>query len=159
MNAAEIHVLINHLPAFGSIFAAGLFLIGVIKKNITLLNYGYISLFIIALMTVLTFFTGEGAAQKVKDYPEINIRNIEKHEEASKLALIAMAAAGAMSLPGMLLIKFRKKSPRVIDWITFVLAIAAVALLIRTGYYGGNIRKPEGSKPVHFNIDARQTNK
>jgi len=155
MDAANIHVIINHIPVFGMIFAAGLFLMGILSKNVTLKVYGYAAFIIISLISVPTFLTGESAAEKILDYPNVSKEYIEMHEDASKIALISILITGAISIPGVILIKKDLKLNKVLIWSAAIISMIAVILLIRTGYYAGSIRKPENVQPVHFNINNK----
>ena len=60
MNAAQIHLALNHAPLFLSIIGGGILILGMIKKNESFKNLSLYFLIAAALFTVPVFLTGEG---------------------------------------------------------------------------------------------------
>jgi hypothetical protein len=42
MNAAHLHLMVNHLPLFALLFAGGLLLAGILRKQLAITNAGMV---------------------------------------------------------------------------------------------------------------------
>ena len=80
MNAAQIHLALNHAPLFLSIIGGGILILGMIKKNESFKNLSLYFLIAAALFTVSVFLTGEGTEELVEKLPGVNETAIEEHE-------------------------------------------------------------------------------
>jgi hypothetical protein len=93
--------------------------------------------------------SGSGAAQTLKESPDINMAMIETHQGAALLAFIFMEITGAVS--AIVLWRFSRtdKNPwlaspaRLNLFAVLVLAILTSGLMAIAGNTGGNIRHPE----------------
>ena len=62
MNQAHLHLIVNHLPIVGSLFAAVLLAVGVFKASPVLTKAGLVAVLAAGLLCVPAQLTGEGAA-------------------------------------------------------------------------------------------------
>ena len=60
MNAAQIHLALNHAPLFLSVIGGGILILGMIQKNETIKTLSLFLLLAAALFTIPVFLTGEG---------------------------------------------------------------------------------------------------
>src|SRR5690348_16828577 len=131
MNAAQIHLALNHAPLFLSITGGGLLLLAMIKKNESLKTLSLCLLAGAGILTAPVFLTGEGTEELVEHLPGINKIAIERHEEMAKISLIVIIITAISALAGLLL---RKKIviARVITGIVLVLSLASFMTMAQT---------------------------
>ena len=143
MNSAHIHLLLNHFPILGALFAAGVLLAGIILNDRKINQVGLVSMIIFTLLTLPVFFSGEGAEEVLEEYPGISHAAIHDHEEMAELALWVMIFAGVAALVGFVLQRRKEQLHRTVSLVAFILALVAFGFMARTGMSGGEIRHPE----------------
>ncbi|MCB9282855.1 MAG: hypothetical protein H6563_02180 [Lewinellaceae bacterium] len=148
MNQAHIHLLLNHFPILGSLFAAGILFFGVILNDRKVNQVGLLSLVAFTLLTIPAFLSGHGAEEVIEDYPGISHAAIHNHEEAAELGLWIMVIAGVIALVSYFLQRRKEQMHRLLSLITLVAATAAFGVFFRVGLTGGEIRHPEIIKPI-----------
>ncbi|HEX8506966.1 MAG TPA: hypothetical protein VF630_16495 [Hymenobacter sp.] len=143
MNQAHIHLIVNHVPIVGSLFAAVLLGAGLLQRSITLTKAGLVAVLAAGLLCLPAQLTGQGAAEIAADLPRVSRALMQNHAAAAELGFWAVEVAAALALFGLLL--FKNASPRA--WLLALLALVATALsfglLARAGNLGGQIRHTE----------------
>lgn len=142
MNAAQIHLALNHAPLFLSVIGAVLLAWGMIRKNESITTIALYMLVAAAIFTAPVFLTGEGTEELVEKFPGVNESAIEKHEELAKTALIVIIATGIAALAGLIV----KKGTAAAKWTStaaVILAMASFILMAQTAHQGGLIRHAE----------------
>lgn len=150
MNAAYIHLSLNHVPVLGTIFGLLLLAVGVVRRNQTLLRAGWVTLVVVALAAVPVYLTGEGAEEIVHHEPGVNDAAIEAHEEIALVAFIGMEVLGLLALVALVLSR-RPSAPRWLGPASLVLALVVAGLMGVTAERGGHIHHPEiegGASPA-----------
>lgn len=143
MNAAHLHLILNHLPIVGVIFATPILLIAWLRKSEILTRTGLWMVFVTGLLTIPTFLTGEPTEESIEHLPGISETLIKAHEEAAEKAIWVMGAAAVVAFIG-LIISFRRNSlPKVILPTVLILSILSMAALAWTNNLGGEIRHSE----------------
>lgn len=148
MNPAHIHLLWNHFPILGALFAAGVLLAGIVLNDRKINQVGLVSLVIFTLLTLPAFFSGEGAEEVMEEYPGISHAAIHDHEEIAELGLWVMIFAGVVALAGYILQRRKEHLHRSLSMVALVAALAAFGVMVRVGLSGGEIRHPEIVKPL-----------
>ena len=143
MNQTHLHLLVNHLPIFGSVFAAFVLAYGLWAKSNSTKMAAYYLLIISAVGAGIAYLTGEAAEESVENIAGVSHDIIEQHEEFSLFALLALIAAGLISLIGLFITARKSKHTRAIAMTTLVIALISFVLVARTGYIGGLIRHTE----------------
>jgi uncharacterized membrane protein len=145
MNAAHVHLMLNHLPLSASL--AGLLLLGAARlrprENRDLEKAGLIALIVGALVAIPTYLTGEGAEDIVKRLPGVAKALVEPHEEAAIYALVAIELAGVVALAASLLARSRPPQSRQLTSAALALAALSLATMGRVAYLGGQIHHAE----------------
>jgi uncharacterized membrane protein len=101
MNQTHVHLLINHLPVFGSILGAIVLAHALWTKSDQIKIAAY-SLFILsAIGAAIAYATGEAAADMVEKIPGVLKDNIEQHESFAFVSLIASIILGTVSIVGI----------------------------------------------------------
>lgn len=143
MNAAELHLALNHVPILGTIFGVLLLAYGTGRDSDPVVRAGLWALGLAGLAAVGVYFTGEPAEHLVEELAGTSEAALEEHEAMALWAAIGGGALGALSLGGLL---FRYRSLRVDRrFVAAVLALGAgvAGVLGWTAYQGGQIRHPE----------------
>jgi uncharacterized membrane protein len=155
MNAAQIHLALNHAPLFLSIIGGGILISGMIKKNE---SYKSLSLYLLvaaALLTIPVFLTGEGTEELVENLPGVNETAIEKHEDMAKISLIIIIITGAVGLLGIF-IKKNTGLARIVFTGALLLSLASFGTMAQTAHLGGLIRHNEIQNGVAANPEGQE---
>ena len=143
MNLAHLHLLLNHFPTIGTVIGLGLFLVALVGKNDDLKRAGLGVFFVIALLALPAYMTGNAAQAAITGRPDVSEALIEAHQQAALLAFVFMEITGAVSWLGLW--QFRRIS-RLASWnlsAVLLLSIVTVGLMTNAGNRGGEIRHPE----------------
>ena len=142
MDLAHLHVLLNHVPIIGGIFAVALLVIGMLFKSADVTRVGLLALVVVALFTIPTHLTGEPAEEVAEHLPGVTHDVIEEHEDAAKFGAYMMYATGIAALAALVLDR-RRRAPRWLHAVVLLLALLSTAAMVRVGFLGGQVRHTE----------------
>lgn len=143
MDQTHIHLLITHLPIFGSILGGLVLLHGLWTKSNQTMIAAY-NLFIISSIGAgVAYLTGEGAEESVEDLQGVVESTIKQHEDFAMFALISLIALGVVSIIGLILTYKKSQLTRSLGIFILLLSLVSFGLVARTGYLGGQIRHTE----------------
>lgn len=148
MDQDYIHVLITHLPIFGSILGALVLVQGIWRKSKITIIASYTIFICSSLGGIIGYLTGEGAEETVEKLQGISENAIEAHEDFALYALIGLSLLGVVSIAG--LIAEYKRSPasgKIARGLLFI-SLTCFFLGLRTGYLGGKIRHSDPAENV-----------
>src|SRR6185503_12731750 len=111
MNLAHAHLLLNHLPILGTLITLALFLVALVGKRDDLTQVSLALFSLIALVAIPTYMSGSGAADTIKDSPDVQMALIEAHQGAALVAFIFMEITGAVALLGLWRFSRTEKNP------------------------------------------------
>lgn len=142
MNAAQIHLALNHVPLFLSLTGGLILILGMIRKNESFINLSLFLIIAAALFTAPVFLTGEGTEEIVEGIPGIQESAIENHEDMAKISLIVIVITGIAGLAALL---FRKNTriKALFMPLVLLLSLASFAVMAQTAHLGGKIRHTE----------------
>lgn len=143
MDNTHLHLILNHFPILGTLFALCILGWGILRKNTSLESAGFVTLIIISLLTIPVFLTGKEAHEPLDQVPGVSDQYLEEHEELAKKAIWLMFATGAMSLITMIVSKGGKSRKVILNVITLLLAAGSLGIMTVVGNYGGKIRHSE----------------
>lgn len=143
MDQVHIHLLITHLPIFGSILGALVLAHGIWSKSEQTKIASYNVLIISSIGAVIAHLTGEGAEEAVEDIQGVAKNMIDQHEDFAVFALVGLIAVGVVSIIGIYLTIKKSSLANSIAMLTLVVALIGFGLVARTGYLGGQIRHTE----------------
>ena len=155
MNEVHLHLVINHLPIFGSLLGILVLCYGMLVKSGHTKIAGFSLLVISAIGAIMAYITGEGSEDAVEKIAGVSKQAIEQHGDFALYAMVVLIAAGATSILGLILTV--KKSPlaNIVSIITIITALVAFGLAAITGYQGGQIRHTELNSA---NVNATEGN-
>jgi len=143
MDPVYLHLLLNHIPVLGGIFGVLLLAYAMFRKSDELKNVSLLVLVFSALVTIPVYLTGEPAEEGVEHLAGVSHDLIELHEDAAKIAMIFMMITGAVSLLGLVLMKFKASAAKWLVIAALVAGIVSAGLMSRTASLGGPIRHSE----------------
>jgi uncharacterized membrane protein len=142
MNPAHLHLVLNHFPVVGLVFALAFLAWGVFRRNQSITKAGFAALVAVALLAIPAFLTGEPAEEIAEGLPGVAHSIIEQHENAAKAALVATLAAGIAALAGL----WFSRGKAVGAWCSssaLLLSLVAAGLMAWTANLGGQVRHTE----------------
>ncbi|MDH4473556.1 MAG: hypothetical protein QE487_13185 [Fluviicola sp.] len=158
MKETHIHLLINHMPVFGTIFGAIVLAIGIWSKSTTTKLSAYVVFLLSAIGGTVAYLTGEAAEETVEHIPGVAASMIEQHETAAGYALVAMIVLGVLAVFASVMTVFKPTTTNLFAWITLLVSLAGFGLVARTGYLGGQIRHTEVSGYTVPEVDEENQN-
>ncbi len=145
MNAAALHLAINHAPLFLALVAIALLGVGVFGRNRSLLLAGIWLTLISGVAALVALQSGEAAEHLLEHAPGINPDAIEAHEESATVAAFSLLICAGFGL-GIIIGARWWKNPRVERGAATVLLLALVGATVLTAiaaHKGGSIRHAE----------------
>lgn len=144
MNGAHLHLLVNHLPVIGSIFAILMLIWALVRKN-TDVAQAALGLFVIAgIAGLAAYFTGEPAEHVAKQIAGVTKSAIHTHEESAEVATVLLSAYGVLALGALIYLRKRAAVfPRRLITLALILSFIPAGAMGWTANQGGKIRHPE----------------
>ncbi|HTK31263.1 MAG TPA: DUF2231 domain-containing protein [Candidatus Saccharimonadaceae bacterium] len=142
MNAPQLHLMLNHVPVLGVIFAAAALSAGLWWRRGSLMRFGLFTIIAASIAAMPVFFSGGASEDAVERLAGVQKPMIEQHEDAATAASVGLAVLGITAL--FVLIRYRKRTmpaPAVASVLAGTLVLAAV--LAWTAHLGGSIRHAE----------------
>ena len=143
MNQAYLHLLVAHLPVFGSIAGAFVLAYGLWTKSNHTKIAAYTLLIISSIGAGISYLTGEAAEETVEKIQGISKTAIDQHEDFAVVVLAALIILGVISLIGLILTLRKTSWIRFVALGTLVISLVSFALVARLAYLGGKIRHTE----------------
>ena len=141
MDAAHLHLALNHVPVVGVPLVMLLLGWGLLRRNREIVRLAFGALALMALATAFVYLTGEPTEELVEGLAGVSEPLLERHEEAAQLTIILVGILGIAGLFG--LVFTRQRSPFRYGLLVLVLSVLPVAALARTANLGGQVRHPE----------------
>ena len=142
MNTVHLHLLLNHVPVLGTVFALVLLGVGLLRHSDEIKKVAFCAFAIFAAFAIPVFLTGEPAEKAVEHFPGVSETIIETHEEAGTIAFGVILSLGAVALGGLAFFR-RRPVPQWFALSVLALAIATSGLLGWTANLGGKVRHTE----------------
>jgi uncharacterized membrane protein len=141
MNPAHIHLVLNHIPLFGALAAAVLFVVALLRRQQGLARGGLVVAVLTAIVGLVVYLTGEPAEELVENLPGVSEAVLESHEEIALVATVVLGVYGLLALGG--LVAFRHGVTMRVTRILMVLSLVPLAAIAYTAYLGGQVRHSE----------------
>ena len=139
---AHLHLLVNHAPIFGSLFALLVFLASYVKSTDVLRRTALVVLIATAIAGAAADLSGDAAEEAVKGLPGVRHDDIEAHSQMGDKAYILADVLGVLALGA--LVRWRRRPIPSGATAVMVLATAFVfGAMAYTGLLGGRVRHTE----------------
>ncbi|MCB9251643.1 MAG: hypothetical protein H6605_04205 [Flavobacteriales bacterium] len=147
MNQTHIHILITHLPIFGSILGGLVLVHGLWTKSNQTKIASYNIFIISAIGAGIAYLTGEAAEETVENIQGIAKNMIDEHEDFAVFALVSLIILGVASIGGLFLTLRKSALTSAAAIVILFISLISFGLVARTGYLGGQIRHTEINNP------------
>lgn len=141
MNAAHLHLALNHVPVLGVALGTLLLAYGLFGKKPQVLRASWGVLVACGLVALAVYFTGEGAEEIVEARRGVAEALVESHEEAGLLALISAMMLAVLA--GLGLLVGRLKTATWFAGLVLCAALVTGGVMAWTANLGGQISHPE----------------
>jgi uncharacterized membrane protein len=139
---AHLHLLVNHAPIFGSLFALALLVASYFTSADVLRRTAFVVLIGSAIAGAAADLSGDAAEEAVRGLPGVRREDIDAHKRVGDKAYILADVLGALALGA--LVRWRGRPVPASVTIVAVLATAFVGgAFVYTGLLGGQIRHTE----------------
>jgi hypothetical protein len=150
VNAAHLHLILNHVPILAAIGGVALFGYGLLRCSRDLTRAALAVMVLGAVTAVPVYLSGEPAEEQVEHAVAIAETDIERHEQSAKVSMALVAGLGLAALAGLLFPRRKLEQ----GWFPMGLLIVGLLTsihLVWTGHLGGRIRHPEIGASVAAN--------
>lgn len=157
MNAAHLHLILNHVPVVGTFMAFLVLFLGWLGKKTAVQKTALTLFVVVGLVSIPVYLSGSGAEEIVEKFPGVSEKAIEAHEDSAVATLIFIEILSLASLLGFALFGRRENLPRGFLLTVMILTIIAGILTAKTSNLGGQIRHPQemgGSLPSGGELEA-----
>jgi uncharacterized membrane protein len=142
MTGAHVHLLFNHFPITGGLVALALLAYGWLSRKDAVVRAAAGLFVAIALLTAVTYLSGEPAEHVLERMPGFNEELVEEHEEAALFALLGYALVGLLAL--YTLVRYaRREISRGFATALLLASLLTVAIAARVAWLGGPISHEE----------------
>ena len=142
MSIVHLHLILNHVPVIGMVFALLILGVAAWRRNDGMGRLGLSVMVGLAVVTAVVFLSGEPAEEAVENVAGVSEAMIHPHEEAAEAALIVTGIAGALALVALGAYR-RRALPRWLTGAAFMAALVAGTTLGWAANLGGRIRHTE----------------
>lgn len=156
MNQTHIHLLITHLPIFGSILGGLVMLYALFSRSEHTKIAAYMTFVLSAMGAGVAYLTGEAAEESVENLQGVMESGIEQHEDFAIYALVSLIALGVVSLLGLFLTFKKSNLTRAIAKLTLFISLLSFGLVAYTGFLGGKIRHTEISAQTNEGLQQNE---
>ena len=157
MTGVHLHLLANHVPILGTLFALILLAASFFVAPDVLRRTALVVLIVSAVAGAVAYFTGEPAEDAIRGFPGVQRALIHEHEEMAEVAWIVtgipallMYVMSSWALVSIIRVEFSKSgsagSP--VGWISVTLVgLAAVMLIEAVVAVTGGWQPPAAREP------------
>lgn len=143
MNAAHLHLMVNHVSLFALAFGVVALAVSMKRKSAEFRVFA-VALFVLAgVFAWVATETGEGAETIVKALGDGSESFIDAHEQAAEWALRSGMIVGVLALAMEWAARKKQSWLKPLQWILLVLAIHGCTVFAATAFQGGKIRHSE----------------
>jgi uncharacterized membrane protein len=142
LNAAHLHIMLNHFPIVGVFVGAGLLTLWLLWRRECVLLAGLWTLVGSGLASIPVYLLGDEAEDVVEGMKGISRASIERHQDAATWALVGLILLG---LAAAWALWRQRRSPvtrGVVTWI-WILSLVVSGIVTWTAERGGEIHHPE----------------
>ena len=142
---SHVHIILNHFPTVGFVFAIGLYALALLLNNTVMKRTSLVLFVICAVLGVPTFVTGNASMWALTDPPVRGIAKavINAHRDWALYTLLGLAFTGVTSW--IELWRYRQVGRFSNPFLALVMVFGLITLgiMAETGHRGGQINHPE----------------
>lgn len=141
MSGAHFHLIVNHLPVVGALFALLALLWAAWRGERSSADFAMICMLLLGITAGLAYVSGEPAEEAVEHIATVSHDYLEKHEDAAWFSLIAACACGAIGVFG--LARRTERSRKASVFVGLAAVAITYGLMAWTANLGGMVRHTE----------------
>jgi len=142
LSGVHLHLLVNHAPLFGAIFALALLVASFLWAPDVLRRAALVVLMFTALAAVAADLSGDPAEDAIRGFPGVQRAVIHEHEEFADKSYIAAAIVGVLAL--VALVRWRRAPlPQSATYTALAGAAVVSGMMAWTALLGGRVRHTE----------------
>lgn len=142
MSGVHVHLLVNHAPILGALFAVTLLIASFVFAPDVLRRTALVVLVAVGVAGAAANYSGEPAEDAIRGFPGVRRALIHEHEEFGEKSFIAAAVVGVLAL-GALIRWRRAPMPQSVTLCTLAGAAVVSGMMAYTGLLGGQVRHTE----------------
>lgn len=143
MLPVEVHLALNHVPVLASLGGFVLLLIAALRRDPAMIRLSLAVFVVAALFAIPVFLTGEPAEEAVEHVAGVVKAEVDPHQDAARVALIAVEVLGVVSLGTLILRRKRPTVPGAAVATILFLSLVTSGVMAWTATLGGRIHHPE----------------
>jgi hypothetical protein len=143
MTLSHVHLLLNHVPVFGTLIGLCLLMAALMGKSDDLKRASLVVLLATALLTIPTYMSGNAAQFDIRKVEGISKSIIVAHENAALLAYLFMEIMGGIAWFALWEHRRNGRFGSAPVTAVLILGLVAFALIANAAGIGGAIRHPE----------------
>ena len=142
---SHVHIILNHFPTIGFVFALVVYVIGLVINNIVMTRSGLVLFVICTILVIPTYVTGAASmwALTAPPVPGISKAVINAHRDMALLTLFGVAFTGVAAWIELWRSRHLGRFSRRSLYLVLAFAIITLAVMAETGHRGGQINHPE----------------
>lgn len=143
MDPTHLHLLLNHVPTVGFGVGVALFVISLAARSNDLKRASLVVFVGVALLSIVTYVTGNAAQEAVMENPDVTESMIVMHEGAAFLALVFMELVGCLAWFAVWQFRRTSRLSGGMGGVILVLSLVTLVLMTGAANLGGLINHPE----------------
>ncbi len=146
MTSTQLHLLVSHLPVFGSLLGGLVLAHGMGTKSIQTYIAGYYILLLTSIGSLAAYFSGNMSQEIVKNISDISPILIANHKTFAFLTLVALVILGIVASVALFFVYFKGSISNIsntFSLLTLFVATISFVLVARTSYLGVKIEHQE----------------
>jgi uncharacterized membrane protein len=142
---SHVHMILNHFPTVGFVFAIGLYIMALLLNNTAMKRTSLVLFVICAVLGVPTFVTGNASMWALTDPPVRGISKavINAHRDWALYTLLGLAFTGVTAWIELWRYRQLARFSNPFLALVLVLGLITLGIMAETGHRGGQINHPE----------------
>lgn len=143
MNAAHVHLMVNHVSLFCLLIGLVALAFSIRRKTPDLRVLASSLLVAAGVFAWVAFFTGEGAEDLLETLGGNSKAWIEQHEQAANWARGSATLVALLAIAHEWSVRRKKKFAKVLQWALVAFGLHGCTVYMATSFLGGKISHPE----------------
>jgi uncharacterized membrane protein len=142
---SHVHMILNHFPTVGFVFALGLYIVALIINNTVMKRTGLVLFVMCAILGVPTFVTGNASMWALTDpvVKGISKAVINAHRDWALYTLFGLAFTGVTAWVELWRYRQLGRFSNLSLALVLIFGIITLGIMAETGHRGGQINHPE----------------